>query len=199
MQDAAAVADQEKNVSPSSVHKVDWADTYRTKVQLKNGKAAIIRSIQASDKPILQIGMHHLSNQARFFRFLTVKKELSAAELKYFTELDFLHHVGLIACVVEENGEIPAAVGRYILIDADQGPPTAEVAFAVDEKYQGLGIASQLLTHLAKIARAEGIQKFIALVHPQNQNMMRVFEHCGLPMHRGSGSLGTVEVKLDLA
>jgi len=191
-------AEAETENALPGVHRVEGMEHYQAREALKNGQSLIIRSIRATDKRILQAGMHHLSNESIFFRFLTLKKELSDSELKYFTEIDFLHHVGLLAKVVEDGTEVPAGVGRYILMETTLGTPSAEVAFAVDEKYQGLGIARHLLSHLAKIARAEGIKRFVALVHPQNLRMLRVFEHCGLPMQRGSSSLGTVEVMMEL-
>jgi hypothetical protein len=61
-------------------------------------------------------------------------------------------------------------------------PGDRQVAFTVEEDYQGLGIASRLLEHLVRIARDRGIAEFVAEVLPRNTAMLRVFTRSGLPM-----------------
>jgi len=79
--------------------------------------------------------------------------------------------------VLEEDGrEIIAGAGRYI----GCGPGQAEVAFAVDDPHQGLGIASLVMRHLTAIARDQGLREFVADVLPENTPMLKVFERCGL-------------------
>ena len=56
-----------------------------------------------------------------------------------------------------------------------RGRGTAEVAFAVDDELQRRGIGTRLLEQLAERA-APGIERFVALVLPDNRQMLRVFE-----------------------
>jgi len=58
----------------------------------------------------------------------------------------------------------------------------AEVAFVVEEDYQGLGVASRLLRHFARIAREQGISALQADVLAGNKSMLSVFTLSGLPM-----------------
>ena len=80
---------------------------------------------------------------------------------------------------MEEAGQgIIVAGGRYVAIQ----PGKAEVAFVVIDDYQGQGIGTALLQHLAIIARGAGLCALIGEVLPENRPMLRVFEKCELPM-----------------
>jgi RimJ/RimL family protein N-acetyltransferase len=74
----------------------------------------------------------------------------------------------------------------------------AEVAFTVEEDYQGLGIASRILRHLAAIAGRMGISQFHAEVLPENTGMLAVFDRSGFPV-RQKHSEGVVHVNLSLS
>ena len=62
------------------------------------------------------------------------------------------------------------------------GEKGAEIAFTVEEDYQGQGIASSLLRHLIQIARAKGLARLDAEVLASNRSMLAVFSRSGLPM-----------------
>ncbi len=57
--------------------------------------------------------------------------------------------------------------------------PYGDVAFVVDEKYQGIGIASYLYAMLIRLAKERGLQGFTADVLTSNKSMMKVFEKGG--------------------
>ena len=59
--------------------------------------------------------------------------------------------------------------------------PSADVAFVVDENYQGLGIASFLFEMLIRVAREQGIRRFTADVIADNKAMLKVFEKAPFP------------------
>ena len=80
--------------------------------------------------------------------------------------------------------------GRCIAIDRPGSERSAEVAFVVEEDYQGRGIASRLLANLAALARSQSITRFEADVLSQNSPMLAVFKRCGFPMRqRRDGSV----------
>jgi RimJ/RimL family protein N-acetyltransferase len=54
--------------------------------------------------------------------------------------------------------------------------PQADVAFIVDEAYQGLGIATRLFQILTQVARERGLKGFTADVLGTNKAMLKVFE-----------------------
>ena len=99
---------------------------YAAKDRLKDGTAVIVRAIRASDKDLLQQLMKDVSAESRYFRFFCAKKLLTSQELKYFTEIDFDSHIGLIVSLCDDS-ETPIAVGRYITQTEDEGTGGAEL------------------------------------------------------------------------
>ncbi|HKU45648.1 MAG TPA: GNAT family N-acetyltransferase, partial [Burkholderiales bacterium] len=75
---------------------------------------------------------------------------------------------------------------------------TVEIAFAVEEDYQRLGLASRLLRELAQLARANGVERFEAYVLPENASMLEVFRRSGFAMATKRDD-GVVRVTLELS
>jgi len=84
--------------------------------------------------------------------------------------------------------------GRYVVT----GEGRAEIAFTVEEDYQGQGVAGRLFAALVEVARQRGIAVFEADVLSENPSMLRVFERTGLPMRKRSEG-GIVHLELTLA
>jgi L-amino acid N-acyltransferase YncA len=61
-------------------------------------------------------------------------------------------------------------------------PGCAEAAFSVVDQFQGRGLGTVLLRHLAVTARDAGVHEFVAEVLPDNTPMLEVFEHSGFAM-----------------
>jgi len=160
------------------------AAAYQANETLLDGRMLRIRPICPSDKQALEQGLEHLSTQSAYFRFFQRKTHFTARELEYFTEVDFVNHVALVASVFNNELEEPAGVGRYIVLDNASAANVAEIAFAVEDAYHGLGIATFLLKHLTAIARENRVDHFQADVLATNHNMLEVFENSALPMEQ---------------
>jgi GNAT superfamily N-acetyltransferase len=114
--------------------------------------------------------------------------------------MDFDGDVMLVVTTGAPAAERIVAAARYAGAHADRdgdGNRAAEIAFIVEEDYQGLGIAGQLLRHLGAIARDRGITRFHADVLATNRPMLAVFRRCGLPV-REAPEGGIVRLVLDL-
>src|SRR5262249_1385620 len=136
-----------------------------------------------------------LSPEAIYLRLFTPKKELTEAGLKRLIEVDFQREVALVATIGTGAQESLIGGGRYVR--TDESSSVAEVAFMVDGRYRGQGIASRLLRHLAAIARGHGITRFEAEVLAENRPMLSVFARSGLAMERRREG-GVVHVALAL-
>lgn len=122
--------------------------------------------------------MHRGQSEASvYMRYFTYKSSLTAKELKRFTEVN---HVDRVAFVVI-RGEDIIGVGRYDRLD---DPVDAEVAFNISDAYQGMGVGSILLEHLAAAARENDIERFSAEVLPENRKMLTVFAEAGYAVKR---------------
>jgi GNAT superfamily N-acetyltransferase len=172
------------------------ARTYSQRDRLLDGRPVLVRAIRPEDKAILREGFHRLSPQSVYHRFFQAKKDLNETELRYLTEVDFESHVALLAILDEEDPGLGIGVGRYIV---EPGTRSAEVAFTVDEDHHGLGVGTLLLNHLARIARAQGLEEFRAYVLAENRAMLEVFENAGFPLERRlEGNVIMATLRLDV-
>ena len=73
----------------------------------------------------------------------------------------------------------------------------AEVAFAVDDRFQGKGLATLLLERLAIRAAQNGFEKFQATTLVDNMAMLEVFRDSGFAI-RSKTTAGVVELQLSL-
>jgi RimJ/RimL family protein N-acetyltransferase len=161
-------------------------------VALRDGSKVLIRQIQSTDAPLLADGFARLSAQSRWLRFLTPKKELSPAELRYFTDVDHHDHEALGALNHADGRGV--GVARYIR-DAED-PQAAEVAVTIVDDWQGRGLGTELLTRLTGRARSEGIHRFTALVAADNTAMAGLLRNMNANL--AGRSPGTVEYQITL-
>jgi RimJ/RimL family protein N-acetyltransferase len=173
------------------------ARNYRAEDTLRNGIVITIRAVRSDDRERLSNAFAKLERESVYTRFFTYKKALSATELGHIDTMDFVRDVMLVVTTRPDGDEIVIASARYVANDTDEEGVSAEVAFTVEEDYQGLGIAGRMLAHLIAIARQGGIARFVADVLPGNKAMLAVFARAGLPLHKRIES-GVVNVEIDL-
>ena len=149
-------------------------------VVLRDGSAVLIRQVRRADAPLLADGFGRLSDASRQLRFLGKKKELSAAELRYFTEVDHHDHEALGALDRADGRGV--GVARYVR-DAED-PQAAEIAVTIVDDWQGRGLGTELLARLSDRARSEGICRFTALVSADNIAMARLLQNMGAELVR---------------
>jgi acetyl coenzyme A synthetase (ADP forming)-like protein len=155
---------------------------YAAEAIMRDGSSIHIRAMRPDDKDRLLDHFSRLSAQSVYFRFFRAKKRLTDDELVQFTELDFVHSAALVATLGQGKDEKFIGVGRYSVVDAEA--QRAEVAFAVADNYQGRGVGTLLLEHLAPMARANGITEFEASVLGENNRMLEVFAQSGFRVKR---------------
>ena len=154
------------------------AANYAATERLRDGASLKIRALRPSDRAAMLESIGRFSNEALHRRFFAPKRNFSEREIDFFLNVDFGSHVALVAVLTEGGREIIVGGSRYVVCR----PGCAEIAFAVDDPHQKRGIASHLITHLIRIARAAALKEFIAEVLAENVPMLKVFERCGLAM-----------------
>jgi RimJ/RimL family protein N-acetyltransferase len=175
------------------------AKNYKAAYRLKDGTAVTIRAIRSDDKKRIVEAFKNLEPESIYTRFFQCKSELTDEELKTITEVDFENTVALVVTIPAGKGEETIiGAGRYVLYHPPDALRNAEIAFTVEEDYQGQGIASSILRHLIHIAREKGVSQFEAEVLPGNTAMLAVLARSGLPMKK-SLEQGAVHVALSLS
>jgi GNAT superfamily N-acetyltransferase len=154
---------------------------YRVRETLKDGDKVTVRAIRPDDAPRILDVFGRLDRDSIYRRFFSPKKELSDAELKQLTEVDFKQVTALVVTMQAGDVETLLGGGRYAA-EAERKPRCAELAFLTAADYRGRGVASLLLRHLALLAQAAGLSRFVADVLADNEPMLNVFRRSGLAM-----------------
>ncbi|MDQ2896821.1 MAG: GNAT family N-acetyltransferase [Actinomycetota bacterium] len=115
-----------------------------------------------------------LSRDSIAFRFFGFA-DLAWVE-QWALDVDYADRFGLVATRGPEQEIV--GHGAYLRESEDR----AEVAFMVADAWQGHGIATIMLAHLAAAAEQHGISEFTALVLPLNHRMIEVFRQSGFPV-----------------
>jgi RimJ/RimL family protein N-acetyltransferase len=150
--------------------------TYSAVELLRHGQQVEIRALRPDDRASLLAAVDRTSAHSLYRRFFAMKRGFTEQEIAFFSNVDFVSHVALVAVLEEGGRPLIVGGGRYIVVQ----PGQAEVAFVVVDQYQGQGIGAKLLHHLAVIARAAGLKELVAEVLPDNTSMLKVFECSGL-------------------
>ena len=172
-------------------------NNFTENVQLRNGTAVLLRAIRPDDKEMLAEAFHRLSKNSVHFRFLCSKKELLKEELTYLTEVDFQHHVGLVATIHRKDGERIIGVARYIDVHNQCVERSAEFAVAVIDEYQNLGLGTLMIKRLVQAAFINGIIRFEADVLVDNHVMKHVLDKI-FPTRNYSSTPGIIKATMDI-
>ncbi|MGH7349285.1 MAG: GNAT family N-acetyltransferase [Candidatus Rokuibacteriota bacterium] len=140
-------------------------------VTLKDGFSARIRPIRPDDEPRLVDLYERLSRHTAYQRFFTVLRRLPPDWYHFFANVDYVRRLALVAERETVAGVQLIGVGRY---EPSEEPDTAEVAFVVEDGWQGRGLGGILLEAVLQAADARGVRRFRAYVLADNHRMLRL-------------------------
>lgn len=124
----------------------------------------VVRPLGRGDTEAVLAVFRRLGERSRALRFGGAKPELSCTELAQLAETGPDRHA-LVAYA--EGDPSPIAIAR--LARSPDDPQSAELAFAVADDYQHVGVGSVLAELLAADARAAGIRYVSAYVSTENR------------------------------
>jgi RimJ/RimL family protein N-acetyltransferase len=111
--------------------------------------------------------------------------------MQKYLSVDYEKIMAIVAVLQRGNSERIVAEARYA---AYPNGEAYEMAFLVDEEFQGKGLATFLGNFLIKIATERGIKKLVASVLTENQKMLNVFEKLSVKPEKHFDG-GTVELE----
>ncbi|HEU4741098.1 MAG TPA: GNAT family N-acetyltransferase [Meiothermus sp.] len=161
-------------------------------ILLKDGRTALLRPATPADRPLLVELLARLSPQARSFRFFSEVNPETGADL-LLKQTPGEEKVTLLVLA----GEPPRVIATGEYVQEGPGADSAEVAFLVDDWFQGKGLGTLLLERLALIAARRGIRRFHAFTLAENRQMLEVFRSSGFNVKTESES-GEVEVEFEI-
>lgn len=172
--------------------------TLRTRIEgpraLRTGETLYVRALRADDSERLRALHASLSIESIIFRFFRLLPTLSPDLVDHFTHLDYANRMAIIATESAAPDAPILAVVRYDKLSADE----AELAFVVQDHWQGRGIAPALLHRLVPYARAHGFTTLVAITMAGNARMLDVLRHAGYPFTMRYVD-GDIECRLDIA
>lgn len=146
----------------------------------KNNVTVRFRAIKPSDEENMRQLFYRFSDEAIYYRYFTPIKTMPHARMQEYVNVDYRNVLSVVGLVG------PPGQGRIIAearFARHKEKPFVDVAFVVDEEYQGLGIATFLYKMLIQLARQRGAKGITADVLASNKGMLKVFEKGGYPIY----------------
>lgn len=170
------------------------ASLFTRQDRLRDGTPVEIRAVRPGDRTAIQEAVGRMSGESIVRRFFAPRSSFSPEEVARFVNVDFVHHVALVAVVPVDGQPRIVAGARYIEVE----PGRVEMACAVEDAWQGRGLGTLLLRNLGAIAREQGVREVVADVLAENQPMLRLLRSSGLPTLSGRQA-GAVQLTMSLA
>jgi len=139
----------------------------------KGGLEVRFRHIRPSDEEDMRRLFYRFSDAAVYSRYFSTIKTMPHARMQEYVNVDCNRAISIVGLTGPPEQEHIIAEARYVRYP---DRPQADVAFIVDEAYQGLGIATRLFQILTQVARERGLKGFTADVLGTNKAMLKVFE-----------------------
>ena len=140
-------------------------------VVLRDGAHVWFRAIRPDDEARLVDLYGRLSQHTAYQRFFTVMKRLPPDWAHFFANVDYRTRLAVVAEREHEGRVELIGVGRY---EASDEEAAAEVAFVVQDGWQGRGLGAILLDDITRAGEARGIRRFRAYVLADNHRMLEL-------------------------
>ncbi len=145
--------------------------------------AVTIRPQRADDGELLAEFVRSLSTASRYQRFHAVIGELSAPLLERLTRIEPPREMALLATTARRGREIVLGEVRYGTA-TDDAPEARDIALAVGDAWQRVGIGARLLGELLRRAAQAGVRRLTGDVFAANAPMLALAQRFGFAQRR---------------
>jgi len=143
---------------------------------LADGTEITIRPIRPEDAEMEQVFVRNLSEESKYFRFISTIRELSERMLVRFTQIDYDREMALVAVTRKDDRDVQIGVARYAINPTGE---SCEFAIAVADAWQSHGIGGRLMVSLMDAAREKGLHRIEGDVLTANGRMLRFMRKLG--------------------
>jgi acetyltransferase len=137
--------------------------------RLRDGTRLRIRPIRPEDAPRLTALYDRLSADTAYQRFFTVMRRLPPDWADHLATVDYERRLALVAERLGDGEPELIGVGRY---ETPASTSVPELAFVVQDGWQGKGLGTILLGDVMRAAEARGFRRFRAYVLADNRRML---------------------------
>ncbi len=166
---------------------------------MRDGTDVLIRPIRPDDEPLIVDFHKTLSEQSVYLRFFHAMKFSQRTAHERMIRICFNDYDREIALVAEYSD--PNTGEKSILgvarLSRIHGTQDSEFSILVNDRWHGLGLGTELLSRLIRIARDEKIARILADILPENYVMQHVCEKVGFQLSRAIGA-DMVKARIDL-
>ena len=153
--------------------RLDHTKTFKNETEVR------FRAMKPSDETAMRRLFYRCSREMIFYRFFYSIKTMDHNKMQKYVNVDYQKEFSLVG--MDPNSDDREIIGEARMIRDDR-TYFGEVAFLIDDAFQGLGIGTHMLDVLIGRARDMGLKGLTAEVMADNQPMIKVFEKAGLPM-----------------
>lgn len=167
-------------------------EVYKT---TKTGLNILLRPVKISDEPLLKDFFYGLSEQSKYKRFITMRKDMPHEMLQeHFVVIDYTEEMEIVAVREHEGKEEIIGLGEYRIYE---GTLTAEVGMVVSDEYQNKGVGSLIMQYLIYLAKKQGLLYFRAEYLPENLQIQRLLRRLGFEPEKSVPGVYAMRLRLD--
>lgn len=135
-----------------------------------------IRALKPTDEELVKEFFYSLSEKSVYDRFMSYEK-MMPREIRNLMAVDYGSRMAVVGLVRKEEGPEIIGIGTF---DVDPGTGWAEVALAVRDEYQNLGLGTELFRSLMEYGKELSLRGFTAEILATNIRMINIFHFSGL-------------------
>jgi GNAT superfamily N-acetyltransferase len=143
-------------------------------LQTRKGVQLNVRPVEIADEPQLSEFFTHVTKEDLRFRYLVGMNRVSKERIAELAEID---HVQVENYLAFGQGGKPLIATAMLACDPKF--ERAEVAITIREDFKDLGIGWELLSYLAKVARAKGVKTLESIEQRANHAAIELEQHMG--------------------
>jgi GNAT superfamily N-acetyltransferase len=142
--------------------------------RLRGGERVVIRQLRPEDMALYPDFLSNVGAEDLRLRFFARIAELSAAESKKLSHLDYTHEMAVIA-LEEATGQMLGLVRLKDELDEE----TAEFAILVRSQLKAHGLGWLLMQRIIEYARKKGLRRVYGDVLAENTTMLQMCAELG--------------------
>ncbi|HME34734.1 MAG TPA: bifunctional acetate--CoA ligase family protein/GNAT family N-acetyltransferase [Candidatus Sulfotelmatobacter sp.] len=167
--------------------------------KLRDGTPVTIRPIRPEDEPLIVQFHHTLSERSVYLRYFCSLSLSTRVEHERLVRICFGSYDRGFALVADrknpETGQHEVlGVGRFSAINRVE----AEAAVLVSDRWHGLGLGTELLASVARVAREEKFQKLSGEILRDNLATQAIFKKVGFKLRTMEDDPSSVSAVLEL-
>lgn len=189
MEEAKRLGVVEKGVTGISGTKGWYPAHLEARRTTRSGDRMLLRPARPEDAASIKAFFESLQDRSVRARLLG---DVSNGDIaSWLSGLDFVNETVILGAVRTSDGEFILGIGKYRIMERDHG---AELSLVVRDDYRNRGIGSEIISHLALLARREGLFYISAEALIENKPVLHLLDKCGLDTERNLGA-GVYELK----